>query len=160
MKIIYYINISAIYDYDNTLSYLHTYNTYQQCKLHKFYYNTIFFWSMDGWKWDGGRVVLVLLRWQSPWGPRPDRQILTISEHNQEQHASSFAILILHLTETNPASVITPIHSPVLVGCMMMVSTMCCVMICSGASRTAAWSSWTSWRSSTCRGWALVVSCY
>ena len=51
--------------------------------------------------------------------------MLTISEHNQEQHASSFAILILHLTETNPASVITPIHSPVLVGCMMMVSTMC-----------------------------------
>ena len=31
-----------------------------------------------------------------------------------------------------------------------------CVTICSGASRTAAWSSWTSWRSSTCRGWALV----
>ena len=30
------------------------------------------------------------------------------------------------------------------------------VTICSGASRTAAWSSWTSWRSSTCRGWALV----
>ena len=35
-----------------------------------------------------------------------------------------------------------------------------CVTICSGASRTAAWSSWTSWRSSTCRGWALVVGCY
>ena len=111
---------------------------------------------MDGWMWDGGRVVLVLLRWQSPWGPRPERRILTISEHNQEQHASSFAILILHLTETNPASVITPIHSPVLVGCMMFWWCPSGVMICSGASRTAAWSSWTSWRSSTCRGWALV----
>ena len=126
MKIIYYI--SAISMTMTTLYhiYIHSIHTNSANYIN---FITIQYISgpssMDGWMWDGGRVVLVLLRWQSPWGPRPERRILTISEHNQEQHASSFAILILHLTETNPASVITPIHSPVLVGCMMMVSTMC-----------------------------------